>query len=93
MTPRTPILLLAIASLGCTEKEPTLTTCDGIACGAGQYCLEVIGGEPDSGTPDDPPACTDPPAGCDGEARCDCLPDCTDCSETEDGVFCEIALP
>jgi len=84
-----PLLLLLVATAcGDTERGPE---CGKVICTAEEYCLNVVGGRPDTG--EDLPVCTAAPASCTDGPSCDCLSECTSCEETSSGVYCEILLP
>lgn len=82
------VLLLLILSCGDEDRGPE---CAGVICTAQEYCLNVVGGQPDTG--EDLPVCTAAPASCQDGPRCDCLSECTTCEERSDGVYCDILLP
>lgn len=90
-----PLALLSALTLGFTDcGKPDQIYCGKLLCDADQYCLQVYGGQPDSGFAEEEPTCADPPEDCGGSPSCDCLPDCTSCTEGDEGdVHCVIALP
>lgn len=81
-------LLLLLLACGESDRGPE---CGKVICTAREYCRQVSGGRPDTGL--DLPECATAPDSCGGRPRCDCLPDCTTCTEAEDGVYCEVLLP
>jgi hypothetical protein len=85
------LLLPVFASCG----DPAYIACGKILCDPSQYCLQVYGGAgTDTGKPFNEPDCADAPDACGDRPDCDCLPDCTECTEADDGgAHCVINLP
>lgn len=77
--------------LGCPDSDAKGPECAKVVCASDEYCLSEVGGQPD--TASDLPFCAQAPADCGGSPSCDCLPECTSCAETSEGVYCEVLLP
>jgi hypothetical protein len=87
-------MLLVLIGVACNDTV-TPTECAKVLCAEEEYCLSVVGGvPPDSGeSAEDLPECAAAPEGCGGVPSCDCLPECSDCTDDGDGVYCQIYLP
>jgi hypothetical protein len=76
-----------------TADTDTTATCSGVACDADAYCLHVMPGDrPDTAEPS-VPECAPAPEACGIPVTCACLPECTDCDDSDGLARCTIAMP